>query len=128
MKGIIFTNLPDSFPSLAFGSGSIEKEDTYRYAQRTADGEMRRIEYIGSVIKISCKFSLLTRSQFALLWNETIKEYFPVSFDWKGTRVTKNFYAGNLTSTPFRLGPDGNPLYYSDVTFNIVSMETLKDG
>lgn len=145
MKGVVFTgyydydertgeytlitNDPDldfsSFPSIAFGSGTIQKEDTFRFAKRTAQGEMRRIGWIGYILKIGCKWSLLTAQEYSQLVTLTSKQIIQVSLDWKGKELKEDFYCGNMSATPYRLDGNGNPMYYTDVSFDIISQRTI---
>lgn len=125
MKGIIFSGMPGAatFPSMAYGSGNLEFEDTYRYVKRNIDGEMRRFDRLGYVVKIQCKWGVLTSAQFNSIQNYVSQGFFNVSVYWKGQYVTKEFYAGNISATPYRLDSSGRPKYYTDVSFNIISKE-----
>lgn len=144
MKGIVFTgnyidvdkishkmDFPsDTFPSMAFGSGTITKEDTYRYAKRLSSGLMRRIGWVGTVLKMDCKWQLLTASQFDILMKYITQTQFEVEFYWQGAIQRMMFYAGNVSATPFKLKETSSgkygPVYYSDVSFNIISMDVIK--
>lgn len=115
----------NDFPSIAFGAGTIQKEDMYRYSKRDATGLMRRIGYIGQTIKIECKWALLRKSEFDLLVDLTSQKEFDVDLYWNGESRTVRFYAGNISSTPYRLDSGGDPMYYTNVSFSIISLETL---
>lgn len=119
----------ESFPSVAFGSGTIQKEDLYRYAKRNASGEMRRIGYVGYTLRIECKWSLLTLAQYEDLVDLITDEYFYVRFRWQGQIRKEKFYAGNISATPFRLSTTTggySPVYYRDVSFPAISLEVLQ--
>lgn len=145
MKGIVLftksqgdseTNPPaitdfdyDSFPSVAFGSGNVQKEDIYRYAKRNASGEMRRIGYVGYTLRIECKWGLLTLAQYEDLVKLITSEYFYVKFRWQGQIRTEKFYAGNISATPFRLSQTTggySPVYYKDVSFPAISLNVFQ--
>lgn len=64
MKGVIIPDLGSNFPSLSFNSGTLEKEDIYRFMKRDAEGVMQRHTFVGSVVKIKCEFALLTKYQY----------------------------------------------------------------
>ena len=120
----------NSFPSVAFGSGSIQKEDIYRYAKRNASGEMRRIGYVGYTLRIECKWGLLTLAQYEDLVKLITEEYFYVRFRWQGQMRTEKFYAGNISGTPFRLSAmtgGYSPVYYRDVSFPAISLNVFKE-
>ena len=129
MKGIVISGLSSSFPSMAFDSGTITKEDTFRYAKRDASGTMRRIGYVGYVIKISCKWSLLTCAQYEELVSAITGKNFNVTFRWQGAQKTAAFYAGNIEATPIRFVADSgttrkSPKYYTNVSVSIISVES----
>lgn len=128
MKGVVFTEMEgyDSFPSIAKGSGAIEKEDVYRYAKRTSKGTMRRIGYLGSTVKVKCNWNLLTAEQFNRVVAYLTKETFKVEVDWQGSKREADFYAGNVSATPFRLDQSGSPRYYMNVSVNVISSEAWK--
>lgn len=119
----------DSFPSVAFGSGNVQKEDIYRYAKRNASGEMRRIGYVGYTLRIECKWGLLTLAQYEGLVKLITSEYFYVKFRWQGQIRTEKFYAGNISATPFRLSQTTggySPVYYRDVSFPAISLNVFQ--
>lgn len=144
MKGVVFsgkksdgvTDFPSvAFPSISFGSGTIQKEDLYRYAKRNARGEMRRIGYVGYTIRIECKWALLTREQYETVMDYITQEKFKVTIFWQGQERELEFYAGNSSATPFKLKLDsgsvsdsdyGYARYYRDVSFPIISSEVLR--
>lgn len=117
-----------NFPSIAFGP-QIQKEDTYRFAKRDAEGKMRRIGFVGYTLSIPMKWGLLTSSQYDMLFKTMTEQYFYVKFKWQGEWRTEPFYAGNLSATPFKLSnTDGAPIYYKEVSFNAITRDTLKYG
>lgn len=121
----------EQFPSIAFNSGTIQKEDLYRYAKRNASGEMRRIGYVGYTLRIECKWSLLTLAQYEALVKLITDEYFYVQFRWQGQIRKKKFYAGNISATPFRLSATTggySPVYYRDVSFPAISLEVSQEA
>lgn len=128
MKGIVISGLSASFPSLAYDSGTITKEDTFRYAKRDANGKMRRIGYVGYVIRIECKWGLLTCAQYEELISAITGKNFNVTFRWQGNQKTAEFYAGNITATPFRFvtssGTVKSPKYYTNVSVSLISVES----
>ena len=128
MKGIVISGLSDSFPSLAYDSGTITKEDTFRYAKRDANGNMRRIGYVGYVIRIECKWGLLTCAQYEELISAITGKNFDVTFRWQGSQKIASFYAGNITATPFRFvtssGTVKSPKYYTNVSVSLISVES----
>lgn len=118
-----------SFPSIALNSGTIQKEDLYRYAKRNASGEMRRIGFVGYTLRIDCKWAMLTLAQYEALVKLITNEYFYVQFRWQGQMIKKKFYAGNISGTPFRLQSTAggySPVYYRDVSFPAISLEVLE--
>ena len=119
----------NSFPSIAYGSGSVQKEDIYRYAKRNASGEMRRIGYVGYTLRIECKWGLLTLKQYEDLVKLITDEYFWVKFRWQGETRVEKFYAGNISATPFRLSQTTggySPVYYRDVSFPAISLNVFQ--
>lgn len=121
----------EAFPSIAFNSGTIQKEDLYRYAKRNASGEMRRIGYVGYTLRIDCKWGLLTLAQYESLVKLITDQYFYVQFRWQGQIRKMKFYAGNISGTPFRLQSTTggySPVYYRDVSFPAISLEVLQEA
>lgn len=131
MKGIIINGLGDDFPSVALGAGTIQKEDLYRYAKRNAQGEMRRIGWVGYTLRIEMKWNLLTRKQYDALVKKITAKSFDVQFPWQGSLWTKKFYAGNISATPFKLertknGVTNTPLYYRDISFPAILLGVIQ--
>lgn len=124
MKGVQFIDMTgyETFPSIAFGSGAIQKEDTYKYAKRTSTGKMRRIGWVGYTVKIDCQWAMLTAAQFSTLMAYITQEKFRVTYRLGSEVVTDYFYAGNVSSTPYKLSSAGDFLYYLNVKFSIISV------
>lgn len=121
----------NTFPSIAFNSGTIQKEDIYRYAKRNANGLMRRIGYVGYTLRIECKWGLLTLSQYESLVKLITEEYFYVQFRWQGQIRKEKFYAGNISATPFKLTSTTggySPVYYTNVSFPAIILDVIEEA
>lgn len=130
MKGIVIEGLED-LPSLSSGI-PITCEDTVRYMKRNVQGKMIRRTFVGTIVKIECKWALLTAEQFKKVHSTIRGKFFNVTFPFVGQVKKTRFYAGNISAQPFLIKEVTEneetytvPKFYRDISFSIISEDCL---